>query len=365
VSAPAAVPADASEAAAPRTRREVRAAEAERRREAEQRAEAEQTAASTVAAPRPHAPKAGRRASDAFSDAIEKPAGGRRALVAGPTTALPGEPAVAQAAPASALPASAPPASAPAQAAPGPVSRRALRENRGGIAKGGLTALAMIFAAGIAVATSVPASALFSEEQRSAAMVVADAAPVQPGQQLTAGVGASAPGITRDDYSVRDIASLEAAGFRIADTFTNNPAGAIQWPFPVGVPISDGFGARESPGGIGSTNHMGVDFAPGLGTPIQAIADGVVRFVQPYDSGGLGVHVIIDHVVDGRPVSSVYGHMLPGSITVAEGQVLKVAQQIGQVGNTGTSTGPHLHLEIRLDGVTPTDPFGWLTAHAV
>ncbi|WP_291045771.1 M23 family metallopeptidase [Herbiconiux sp.] len=150
----------------------------------------------------------------------------------------------------------------------------------------------------------------------------------------------------------------------MADTFTNNPVAAVQWPFPVGVPISSGFGPHDSPGGIGSTDHKGVDFTPGEGTIIQSIADGVVREVVPNDNGGLGVHVIVDHVVDGQAVSSVYGHMLTGSIEVEEGQVIKVTQALGRVGNTGTSTGAHLHLEIRLDGTTPVDPFAWLEANA-
>jgi murein DD-endopeptidase MepM/ murein hydrolase activator NlpD len=242
------------------------------------------------------------------------------------------------------------------------------RRSRRNIAKGGFSALALLFATGIAVATTMPAEALHAASESSHTSILSAeraAAPALPGQELTTSAQAAGENIARDGYSVRDTAALKAAGFRIADTFTNNPRGAIQWPFPVGVPISDGFGARESPGGIGSTDHKGVDFAPGQGTPIQSIADGVVSSVQPSDNSGLGVHVIIDHVVDGQKVSSVYGHMLTGSIQVTEGQVVKVAQTVGLVGNTGASTGPHLHLEIRLDGVTPVDPFAWLQTHAV
>ncbi|MCS5734564.1 M23 family metallopeptidase [Herbiconiux sp. CPCC 203386] len=212
----------------------------------------------------------------------------------------------------------------------------------------------------------MPASALHAASAGPVVSenVLADIAPALPGQELTTSADVPTSSIARDGYSVRDTAALKAAGFRVADTFTNNPTGTIQWPFPVGVPISDYFGARESPGGIGSTDHKGVDFAPGQGTPIQSIADGVVSSVQPYDNSGLGVHVIIDHIVNGQKVSSVYGHMLTGSIQVEEGQVVKVAQTIGLVGNTGASTGPHLHLEIRLDGVTAVDPWAWLQSNA-
>jgi murein DD-endopeptidase MepM/ murein hydrolase activator NlpD len=453
-------------AAATVSRRAARAAAAADSRSADAEADAGTTkfetpdavAASSVATLRPHAQKAGRRAAESFSDEIEKPAGGRRAIVSGPTTALPAEtveveivvaptveveivvaeaveeprtgatpldspiiataaiPVIETAAPI--LPA------AMAEEAPAPlkpVSRRTLRtaaiapaasnqastnpaageqndpahasgaaptapakgtgagraddakpptgrRSRRNIAKGGFSALALIFATGIAVATTMPAEALHAASESQHTNILATepaAAPALPGQELTTSPEAAGASIARDGYGVRDTAALKAAGFRIADTFTNNPRGAIQWPFPVGVPISDGFGARESPGGIGSTDHKGVDFAPGQGTPIQSIADGVVSSVQPYDNSGLGVHVIIDHVVDGQKVSSVYGHMLTGSVQVSEGQVVKVAQTVGLVGNTGASTGPHLHLEIRLDGVTPVDPFAWLQTHAV
>ncbi|SDY86513.1 Murein DD-endopeptidase MepM and murein hydrolase activator NlpD, contain LysM domain [Herbiconiux ginsengi] len=412
-------------------------------------------AASSVATLRPHAQKVGRRAADAFSDQIEKPAGGRRAIVSAPTTALPIDDSRESATPVAsaatvdveivvaevleqtaggAAPISSTPISSTASGVPivetaaipiietgapippaamaaddvvvpvKPVSRRTLRtaaiaptdaagagsgpaqttgsgaghaddakpptgrRSRRNLAKGAFSALALVFATGIAVATTMPAEALHaaSENQHTSILATEQAAePALPGQELTTSSEAAGASIARDGYSVRDTAALKAAGFRIADTFTNNPRGAIQWPFPVGVPISDGFGARESPGGIGSTDHKGVDFAPGQGTPIQSIADGVVSSVQPYDDSGLGVHVIIDHVVDGQKVSSVYGHMLTGSIQVTEGQVVKVAQTVGLVGNTGASTGPHLHLEIRLDGVTPVDPFAWLQTHAV
>jgi murein DD-endopeptidase MepM/ murein hydrolase activator NlpD len=462
-------------------------------------------AASTVAAPRPHAQKLGRRAAESFSDAIERPAAGRRAIISVPTTAVPvidggtgsngsaatgsakagatddaegaaladlsipatveveivvtqaielparvspkddAERAIEPAAATTSDTAIEPPAgktsgtaiepasattghaghgvehaaqNAPTAAAPGaplkPVSRRTLRAaalgsqtpgspdsadaasagpvdtetgtrsaadakpsghgadepsktgrrgKRVNIAKGGFSALALLFATGIAVATSMPASALHAASEGLGETVLADVAPSAPGQELTTSADVPTSTISRDTYSVRDTAALKAAGFRIADTFTNNPNGTIQWPFPIGVPISDYFGPRESPGGIGSTDHKGVDFTPGQGTPIQSIADGVVSTVEPFDNSGLGVHVIVDHVINGQMVQSVYGHMIVGSITVTEGQVIKVAQVVGQVGSTGASTGAHLHLEIRPDGVA-VDPYAWLKANA-
>lgn len=234
------------------------------------------------------------------------------------------------------------------------------------------TATALSFAALLAAATSL--SAIEAGDSFASESATAAAAPA-PQRLLTAAVPGTA--VLRDTYlattpealaqarsAAKAAAAVEkatAAGIRTASTFTNNLDSAVQWPFPVGVPISDGFGPRSSPGGIGSTNHKGVDFTPGQGTAIGAVADGVVSLVQRSDNGGLGVYVVIDHVIDGQQVSSWYGHMLTGSPLVSEGQAVLVGQQIGSVGNTGTSTGAHLHLEIH-EGATAVDPFDWLTA---
>jgi murein DD-endopeptidase MepM/ murein hydrolase activator NlpD len=140
--------------------------------------------------------------------------------------------------------------------------------------------------------------------------------------------------------------------------------GVVRWPFAGATRISDGYGPRTAPCGGCSTFHDGLDMNPGVGAPIGSIADGVVSSVTAGDSGGLGVHVLIDHLVDGRKVTSTYGHMLAGSAAVSVGQSVIAGQLIGKVGSSGQSTGPHLHLELHLDGVTAIDPYGWLTEHA-
>ena len=137
----------------------------------------------------------------------------------------------------------------------------------------------------------------------------------------------------------------------------------MRWPLPAGTRVASGFGPRVAPTEGASTFHEGVDFDPGNGAQITAIADGTVRLVDPADDGGLGVHVIVDHVIDGELVSSVYGHMQIGSVQVTEGERITAGQAIGKVGSTGVSTGPHLHFEIRLDGTDAVDPFAWLQQH--
>lgn len=142
------------------------------------------------------------------------------------------------------------------------------------------------------------------------------------------------------------------------------PSPAVRWPFSGGSRISDTYGPRVAPCSGCSTFHDGLDMTPGAGTPIGAIADGVVSSVTATDSGGLGVHVMIDHVVNGQRVTSTYGHMTVGSLAVGRGQTVTAGQKLGTVGSTGQSTGPHLHLEIHLGGVTAVDPYAWLTTHA-
>jgi len=226
----------------------------------------------------------------------------------------------------------------------------------------------MTFAAGIAVATSVPAMALLTEEDIRAQAIQAQTSERFAGesQKLVSDHGSTVAQILRDGTAVTSAEQISALShMRIADTFTNNPRGAVQWPFPVGVPISDDYGARSAPTEGASTNHLGVDFAPGMGVPIQIIADGVVREVVNSDNGGCGVNVTIDHLIQGALVSSKYCHMEAGSVRVSVGQQVKVTDIVGLVGNTGVSTGAHLHFEILLNGTEHTDPFAWLEANAV
>ncbi|MEO9095486.1 MAG: M23 family metallopeptidase [Microbacteriaceae bacterium] len=224
--------------------------------------------------------------------------------------------------------------------------------------------LAMAFAVAMAVATSVPANAMLSSASLASGAGFSTTAH-GAGQSMLGDDHASAGVVTRDNVDVKSQEQVYSLGhIQRAGTFTNDPRGTIQWPFPVGVPISDWFGARSAPTAGATTFHEGVDFAPGNGTPIQAIADGVVRTVDLLDNSGYGVHVIIDHMINGKLVSSVYGHMQVGSVRVTEGQAVKVTDIVGLVGSTGVSTGPHLHFEIHLNGTEPVDPYAWLKANA-
>jgi murein DD-endopeptidase MepM/ murein hydrolase activator NlpD len=162
-----------------------------------------------------------------------------------------------------------------------------------------------------------------------------------------------------ENYSTTTTAELASeAGIRnFSNLFHNDPNSAIQWPFAVGVTMSYGYGWRSG------RMHEGIDFTPGAGAPIQAIADGTVR-VASEAGGAYGVHVIIDHMIDGQLVSSHYAHMQYGSMQVSPGQKVTVGTILGRTGNTGRSYGAHTHFEILMNGTTAIDPFPWLKEHA-
>ena len=111
-----------------------------------------------------------------------------------------------------------------------------------------------------------------------------------------------------------------------------------------------------------SAGHQGYDFLPGANTPVLNIADGVVTAVGER-SGSLGVHVEIQHVIDGQVVTSTYSHLAAGSMNLVLGQEVAIGTQVGLVGSTGASTGPHLHFQILDASGTPINPLTWLKAH--
>jgi murein DD-endopeptidase MepM/ murein hydrolase activator NlpD len=121
---------------------------------------------------------------------------------------------------------------------------------------------------------------------------------------------------------------------------------------PVNAPVTSPFGPRTQPVSGASRVHPGVDLGASMGTPIKAAADGTVVMAGP--NGGYGNWTLIDH---GGGLATGYGHQ--SSIGVRVGQHVSRGEVIGRVGSTGTSTGPHLHWEVRVNG-NPVDPMGWI-----
>ncbi len=146
------------------------------------------------------------------------------------------------------------------------------------------------------------------------------------------------------------------------DGYTVTAPPPVQWPTVNHTKISDGYGPRVPPCDGCSSFHEGVDFDAGWGAEVHAIAAGIVIETDDPFNGSLGTHVTIQHLVDGQTVTSLYGHMQAGSMTLRVGDQVHVGQTIGLVGSTGASTGPHLHLEIRVEGAH-VNPLSWLRAH--
>ncbi len=122
--------------------------------------------------------------------------------------------------------------------------------------------------------------------------------------------------------------------------------------WPTTGKLTSRFGWRSSPTSGASTFHKGIDIARNNGAPIIAPADGTVTFVGR--QSGYGNCVEIRHA---NGISTMYAHMK--SYTVKRGQNVKRSDVIGYVGSSGRSTGPHLHYEVRVDGV-PVDPMKYI-----
>ena len=116
--------------------------------------------------------------------------------------------------------------------------------------------------------------------------------------------------------------------------------------------FTSGFGVRPAPYGGRVKMHEGLDIANRPGTPIRAPANGTVVFSD--SKAGYGQTVIIDH---GYGVETWYAHTR--KLLVAKGQKVRRGDVIAQLGNTGRSTGPHLHYEVRVNG-TPVDPLSYI-----
>ncbi|KAB1644744.1 M23 family metallopeptidase [Gulosibacter chungangensis] len=193
----------------------------------------------------------------------------------------------------------------------------------------------------------------------------------QPTDTIEPVTGGQGGGVTPDSAfgptSIRTGESGQAANPNSAalNGATNQKAQqAVQWPLASGDKnITSGFGPRVSPCAGCSSNHRGLDFAGAVGTPVGSISAGIVIDVSRVDNGGLGVHVVVEHRIDGKVTRSVYAHLLTGSLTVKPGDVVLAGEKIGELGNTGSSTGPHLHLEIVVQG-THVDPYTFLKKYA-
>jgi len=219
----------------------------------------------------------------------------------------------------------------------------------------------MLFVGALALCVSLPANAI------APTAAVLDAAPAAAtlageSQSMTVPSTVTVEEAPRDAWNALSYAQVLAEKYGSRDYTYTVGTGPIRWPFPYAVTISDGYGYRVAPCAGCSTYHQGVDFTPGSGAAIYAIAAGEV-IEHVVDDWSYGNYVVIRHHLNGQIVYSLYAHMQPGTSPLVVGQTVAVGDFVGLVGNTGESTGAHLHFEIHLDGVK-VDPYAWLQANA-
>jgi murein DD-endopeptidase MepM/ murein hydrolase activator NlpD len=162
-----------------------------------------------------------------------------------------------------------------------------------------------------------------------------------------------------DNISIPDIDSrlelLEREIRVVGDAFHDKKMRLATVPsgFPVQGYLTDSFGGRYNPfGGGGTENHEGQDISAPYGSSIQATADGLVVYAawRP----GYGNVVVIYH---GNGLTTRFGHM--AQLGVEAGQRVRRGDEIGKVGSTGRSTGPHCHYEVRENNI-PLDPMRFM-----
>lgn len=169
-----------------------------------------------------------------------------------------------------------------------------------------------------------------------------------PGAEVRAKI--KSPELVLDQCSDIDVSRSASGGrsYRVQthDSFHPLASGSYQF--------TSGFGVRLHPTLGTYLMHTGVDLAAPSGTPVYAMKSGLVEKVGYDDISGH--HIVLDH---GDEVRTVYKHAEQEYILVSEGEEVEAGQQISGVGNTGRSTGAHLHFEVTIDG-EHTDPKTYL-----
>jgi murein DD-endopeptidase MepM/ murein hydrolase activator NlpD len=149
--------------------------------------------------------------------------------------------------------------------------------------------------------------------------------------------------ILKEEVYAEAVPKIVERGTQVPPTYIKPISGGTQ---------SSGFGARSAPTKGASTYHKGIDWATPTGTTVYASNAGTVSFAGW--ASGYGYAVFIEHA-DGKQTR--YGHL--SKVLVSAGQTVSQGQKIALSGNTGVSTGPHVHFEIRING-TAVNPLKYL-----
>ena len=228
---------------------------------------------------------------------------------------------------------------------------------------------ALVVSAGGAVTAAAPQLASATPERISQASALTGSSDVARADLLDARSAAVSRDSRRDaladaaDAKLVDLAESQAkqrnaalAQFAQQAEAQADKIALNQWVLPVaGYRLTATFGQFS---GLWATSHTGLDFAAPDGTPLKAVANGVVTSTG-YD-GAYGNKTVIT-LEDGTELW--YCHQ--SAVSVRTGQTVTAGQVIGAVGSTGNSTGPHLHFEVRPGGGDPVDPYEALRVHGL
>jgi hypothetical protein len=170
--------------------------------------------------------------------------------------------------------------------------------------------------------------------------------------KVASGVGTSPMGQALTKIPTKMVGGLrDKIVNAVSSMFAGGGLGGGQWLKPVNAPYGTRFGVAGSMWSSG--HHTGLDFPAAVGTAVKAVANGRVSATNR--GGPYGNHIVIDH---GAGLQSLYAHL--SRIRAAVPKAVNAGERIGDVGATGNVTGPHLHLEARLNG-KPVDPMKYLT----
>lgn len=126
------------------------------------------------------------------------------------------------------------------------------------------------------------------------------------------------------------------------------------WPCVGYYTITSGYGKRNTGIPMATTNHKGIDISCPIGTEIVSVLDGTVTYIG-YNKYR-GYYIIIDH---GNGIVTLYQHGKENSFKASVGQTVKAGQTVMLSGNSGVSSGPHLHFEVKINGEN-VNPKTWL-----
>jgi murein DD-endopeptidase MepM/ murein hydrolase activator NlpD len=157
------------------------------------------------------------------------------------------------------------------------------------------------------------------------------------------------------DKQIAESKRLNSIIKQLSQSTKKYAGGSMTWPCPSSYNITSYYGTRKHPILRKYKMHTGIDIGAAAGSSIVAANSGTVIMSQYDRSGGYGNMVVIDH---GGGITTLYAHA--SKLLVKVGDEVKVGQVIAKVGSTGLSTGPHLHFEVRVNGVTKNPLSGYL-----